>query len=464
MDKRGNISSRNMRLFAAIMTLIEALVLTSLAGCAGKKVDYGVDTEVKEQKNASKVSDLRTDKPWVENITVQTKKGDVTLGIDAKILVPDCETMHVVGVEDVKLDTEYKKRFLDAYFGGGEYYYHDLEHYTVDELNSYIDLKSRELNEMNSRDDVDDSTKQELVQQMEQDLSGYRDLLTDAKISYTIASDLQSCDEYAGYKGDTFCEVTFKEHWVNAYVFKLDGKYYGPPSFKEKNYDNVSQTFQEDNLTDSAGADGNECTRSAAESKKIVQDFMGKLGLSNQVERGECDCNWLGFNNGDENWESRRNTLWGYVYSYGTGIDGQVFKDSFDSSECDSMLREDAKDITLGDSIQLTVTDNGIIDVVIEYPVSVTSISGSVEMLSLKNIEQIIKEQLKNNADKYELERNTSFNNMQLTYFRLKDKNETAKYSYVPVWSFSRLVDSQKKNVILVNAIDGTIINSEDVF
>ena len=57
----------------AIMTLIEALVLTSLTGCAGKKVDYGVDTEGKEQKNASKVSDLRTDKPWVENITVQTK-------------------------------------------------------------------------------------------------------------------------------------------------------------------------------------------------------------------------------------------------------------------------------------------------------------------------------------------------------------------------------------------------------
>lgn len=87
--------------------------------------------------------------------------------------------------------------------------------------------------------------------------------------------------------------------------------------------------------------------------------------------------------------------MWGYVYSYGTGIDGQVFKDSFDSSECDSMLPEDTKDITLGDSIQLTVTDNGIIDVVIEYPVSVTSISGGVELLSLKNIEQIIKEQLK---------------------------------------------------------------------
>lgn len=37
MDKRGNISSRSMRIFAAIMTLIEAIVLTSLTGCADKR-------------------------------------------------------------------------------------------------------------------------------------------------------------------------------------------------------------------------------------------------------------------------------------------------------------------------------------------------------------------------------------------------------------------------------------------
>ena len=53
---------KHTRIFAAIMTLIEALVLTSFTGCAGKKVDYGVDTEVKEQKNASKVSDLKRQK------------------------------------------------------------------------------------------------------------------------------------------------------------------------------------------------------------------------------------------------------------------------------------------------------------------------------------------------------------------------------------------------------------------
>ena len=41
---------KHTRIFAAIMTLIEALVLISLAGCAGKKVDYGNESESKETK------------------------------------------------------------------------------------------------------------------------------------------------------------------------------------------------------------------------------------------------------------------------------------------------------------------------------------------------------------------------------------------------------------------------------
>ena len=58
MDKRGNISSRNMRLFAAIMTLIEALVLTSFTGCADKKVDYGTDTEKLTKSAVCNVKDF----------------------------------------------------------------------------------------------------------------------------------------------------------------------------------------------------------------------------------------------------------------------------------------------------------------------------------------------------------------------------------------------------------------------
>ena len=139
MDKRGNISSRNMRLFAAIMTLIEALVLTSLTGCSGKKVDYGNESEIKETKNMSVLADIRADSGWNENFTIQTGNGEKTVYVNANIVVPDCDNMSVVEVENIKIDVDYKKRFLDLYFGGNEYYYHDPDHYTVDELNEIIE-------------------------------------------------------------------------------------------------------------------------------------------------------------------------------------------------------------------------------------------------------------------------------------------------------------------------------------
>lgn len=76
MDKRGNISSRNMRLFAAIMTLIEALVLISLAGCAGKKVDYGTDTEKLTKSAVCNVKDFSTDETYSDEFSVQTEIGN----------------------------------------------------------------------------------------------------------------------------------------------------------------------------------------------------------------------------------------------------------------------------------------------------------------------------------------------------------------------------------------------------
>ena len=43
-----------------------------------------------------------------------------------------------------------------------------------------------------------------------------------------------------------------------------------------------------------------------------------------------------------------------------------------------------------------------------------------------------------------------------------EDDSEQGKYSYVPAWVLSRMVDSNEQNAIFVNAIDGTIINLEN--
>lgn len=397
---------KHTRILAAAMTIVEAIVIISLTGCSGKKVDYGNESESKETKNMSALADIRADSVWKENFTIQTGNGEKTVYVNANIVVPDFDNMSVVEVENVKIDVDYKKRFLDLYFGGNEYYYHDPDHYTVDELNEVIEYWQKE----------QDDTYREWL---EQRLAEYRDKLETAKTTYTVAKDLENCEVFAGYKGD--------------------------------------------DLKDKADETSNEGSKSAASAKKEAGDFLSKLGMQDLVERGECECSWIGFNNSEEG-NDYQTAVWGYIYSYATGIDGITFKDGFDMDTYLSVYEandSDIDDVTLPDSTLLTVTDDGIIDVQMEYPVNVTQIYKDVELISLKNIEQIIKAEITENPDKYDIA--SSFNKLQLSYLKIRSDSEQGKYSYVPAWALSRLVDySNEQNAIFVNAIDGTIINLEN--
>ena len=107
---------KHTRIFAAVMTLIEALILTSLTAAQAKKVDYGNESESKETKNMSALADIRADSGWNENFTIQTGNGEKTVYVNANIVVPDFDNMSVVEVENVKIDADYKKRFLDLLF------------------------------------------------------------------------------------------------------------------------------------------------------------------------------------------------------------------------------------------------------------------------------------------------------------------------------------------------------------
>ena len=441
---------KHTRILAAAMTIVEAIVIISLTGCSGKKVDYGNESESKETKNMSALADIKADSDWKENFTIQTGNGEKTVYINANIVVPDFDNMSVVEVENVKIDADYKKRFLDLYFGGNEYYYHDPDHYTVDELNEVIEDWQK----------TQDDTHSEWL---EQQLAEYRDKLETAKTTYTVAKDLENCEVFAGYKGDVFCEVEFEAHKVHAYAWYQSGTDYGPPSLRNEDYDTITQTFQDDDLKDKADETSNEGSKSAASAKKEAGNFLSKLGMQDLVERGECECGWIGFNNSEEG-NDYQTATWGYIYSYATGIDGITFKDGLDRDTYLSVYEtndSDTDDVTLPDSILLTVTDDGIIDVQLEYPVNVTQIYKDVDLISLKNIEQIIKAEITENPDKYDT--TSSFNKLQLGYLKIRSDSEPGKYSYVPAWALSRMVDySSERNAIFVNAIDGTIIDLEN--
>ena len=71
--------------------------------------------KVKKTKNMSALADIRADSGWNENFTIQTDNGEKTVYVNANIVVPDFDNMSVVEVENVKIDADYKKRFLRLY-------------------------------------------------------------------------------------------------------------------------------------------------------------------------------------------------------------------------------------------------------------------------------------------------------------------------------------------------------------
>ena len=115
------------------------MAMVLLAGCGEKKVDYEMETEQESKGVVGTLDEFREADNWDDRFTVTTSDGDVKVRINAPIDVPKADTMSVVTAEELKIDTDYKKKFLKAYFKDSEIYYHDFEHLTKEELQAAVD-------------------------------------------------------------------------------------------------------------------------------------------------------------------------------------------------------------------------------------------------------------------------------------------------------------------------------------
>ena len=73
--------------------------------------------------------------------------------------------------------------------------------------------------------------------------------------------------------------------------------------------------------------------------------------------------------------------------------------------------------------------------------------------------------------EKFEGQEDLILNSIELTYFRVQDKEKEGYYSYIPVWRICRqaklgneIMEETVYNPVLINAIDGTIINLREEF
>lgn len=465
------------RTLAGIVLLV--LSVGMLAGCGRGEVDYSMeegDTQESGQNDINSLAQFKDEGNWSDELAVVDKNNTKQkLVIEAKAVVPDADSMSVVEVERTVMDTAFREAFLSAFFEESEIYYHDEAHYTAEELAGYIAELEGMVEEFGG--DMHDDMKESI----EESLENYRALLSDASGSYTPAEEYESCEEYVGYREDILYRVHFGGAEVT--VEPLNGvSFYGPGTLEH--YEFVEMMQQYSAKTEETAE--NECMYSMEEAKNLAENFMKKFGRDSQVCIEEKPVMWHGRTlDANKNVTEEKYVLYGYTFTYGTGIDDiafSMFPDlwNYDVTWTDEVLdakrdmeagiasdivgeKDDAMmkllDMFNGDRVEITVTDEGIVSLSIQAPVTIIDITGAVRLLPLNAIKDIMKNELAENGDKYDFKWDKRFNNLELMYLKTKDETAENVYSYVPTWCLSKKDEmGQHYHPVFVNAIDGSVL------
>ena len=410
--------------------------------------------------------------------------------ISADITLPDCKSMSVVEVKNIKVGADFKKSVIEAYFGDSTVYYHDIPHYTKEEIYHSMEVVKNEIAGYQQEIDAGLITEEGVSRVMKSEndlLEQYEKAEPSALDTREIATDYTDCNEYLGYIGNVFCELRFgiaedgSLEYISAQPLKAGSEgtlyddseygYYGPPSFAEEK--GVEGFNGGSTGGDTTSSYDNECALSKDEAIKKAEEFQNKLGRASQVYIGTSDYEWSAgvIEDGDDTVKTDdkesviKDTAWGYIIDYGEGVDGIAFCKSLDFTRnmdiWDTLDNYD--DFMPYGSSSFIVTDQGVTEFTVSYPVDIVNESKNVELLSMDTIKEIIKDDMTKNSDQYDFTQNHTYNNLKLGYIRLKDASDKDKCTYVPAWCLSKQDKGYDRYPVYVNAIDGTIIRSDDL-
>ena len=164
------------------------MVMVLLAGCGEKKVDYEMETEQETKGVVGTLDEFREADNWDDSFTVTTSDGDVKVRINASIDVPEADAVSVVAAEELKIDVDYKKKFLKAYFKDSEIYYHDFEHLTKEELQTAVDSMDGMIVAAQSQiDDLENNAHHQDVERHKEMLNDWKEETEEQKKQYEKA-------------------------------------------------------------------------------------------------------------------------------------------------------------------------------------------------------------------------------------------------------------------------------------
>lgn len=448
------------------------LGIGTLAGCGGEKtIDYHPEGVADVPQTGSgaggAVSQFAGETLWSEIWNIE-RGGEETVEVivDARIVLPPVEEMYVVTAKVPKFDEQFREQAVKNFYGESVVFYDDILHLPKKELEAiYKDYENRYETSSDAEKDI-----------WKANMEKYKSLMEKASDTYTPADDYE-VDEYIGTRdGITYKLGIHDDYGVAEGKFDSLEIVINATNIEElvpEQYPDYIHAWPHPYMTCDKYADigENECVYSEQEAERLARDLLESFGLEYPVLTRSVPLIW-----GDEELSSRNCNEYhanGYSFTFAYGIDGVSFpdfgtEDNYENWDAIGVYQEKTVKYGMNAHAVIDVTDKGIYCEYIADPLETVRISECVKLLPLETIKEIMKENMEKKYEDLPFHAGRvpqKFTHMELIYFRVRDKENEGCYSYVPAWRLSEKEEmysygeSRIRNPIIVNAIDGTLID-----
>lgn len=243
---------------------------------------------------------------------------------------------------------------------------------------------------------------------------------------------------------------------------------------------------KEDNLVYqraiATGTAKNLCKYSQEEAEELARDFLVEAGYPDYEPVDISGMAWV-----EESLACNKTAtvadeqaVDGYVITFGLADEmGNILADDKGLTLYgDYYSLRTGKKYAIRSVIEVYVVDEGIMEANFYNLVRVVKTTPVTGFLSFESIQNIVRKAFQENFEevyikneKFEGQEDLILNSIELTYFRVQDKEKEGYYSYIPVWRICRqaklgneIMEETVYNPVLINAIDGTIINLREEF
>lgn len=268
-------------------------------------------------------------------------------------------------------------------------------------------------------------------------------------------------DSYKAKRDGIWCSLRFLktgDDYKKDGIMELTGSLYFSADFKDAAPDELSNCdYVMINRESEIRVKNveNPCKYSYGEARKMAESFLKEMGFSDMGITEEYSLQWIGERiSENDNGNSEKSQINGYRF----GVNPVKEK---------KILYKDGKP---GEFVnfhgEIDISDAGIVDLYFIKPFSIERISENAKLLSIGQIKEGIRQELKNNAGSY-IDVNTwgedlCYTSLSLLHLPVQDEKDFQRISFLPCWKLENN-SSQDFAFIYVNAIDGSIIPEKSI-